>query len=219
MEGFVLPHASDSYRRQRQALLEAEEALKQQHETVARMRRELPADTEVTKDYRFSRLTDGGTEEVSLGDLFDDSGRPLIVIHFMWKPGDQAPCPMCAMWADGYAASWRHVSQRASFVAVAKQEVGTFAQLASERGWTDLPVVSSGNSDFNVDFGMQTDDGGQLPGISVFVKRDGGIFHTYTISALIGADRRRGLDHLNPTWNLFDLLPDGRGEFFPKLAY
>ena len=45
-----------------------------------------------------------------------------------------------------------------------------------------------------------------LPGISAFVKGDdGGVHHTYSTFA-------RGLDLINPAYNLLDLTPLGRQE-------
>jgi len=46
----------------------------------------------------------------------------------------------------------------------------------------------------------------ELPGLSVFVKdAENNIFHTYSCYA-------RGLDNLNPSYQLLDLLPKGRDE-------
>jgi predicted dithiol-disulfide oxidoreductase (DUF899 family) len=34
-----------------------------------------------------------------------------------------------------------------------------------------------------------------------------------------GEIKERGLDLLNPIWNVFDLTPQGRGDFYASLAY
>jgi predicted dithiol-disulfide oxidoreductase (DUF899 family) len=44
-----------------------------------------------------------------------------------------------------------------------------------------------------------------MPGISVFAREDGAIYHTYSTYA-------RGLDMLNGTYHLLDLVPKGRDE-------
>jgi len=90
-------------------------------------------------------------------------------------------------------------------------------------GWGFRWVSSLGNSfnfDYNVSFTPEQieGDGGmynfregagrgeELPGFSVFYKGDdGAIYHTYSCYA-------RGLDMLNGTYHLLDLLPKGRDE-------
>ena len=60
--------------------------------------------------------------------------------------------------------------------------------------------------------------------LNVFVKRDDGVYHTYSTELLFspsdpGQDSRH-VDAIWPLWNLFDYTPDGRGEKWnPKLAY
>ena len=67
---------------------------------------------------------------------------------------------------------------------------------------------------------METDSGAQLPGLSVFVKdADNSVRHYYTVSAIMGDDHYRGMDLLTPVWNMLDLLPGGRGDWFPSLDY
>ncbi len=56
--------------------------------------------------------------------------------------------------------------------------------------------------------------------VSVFTRDDNGsVAHFYTGTALLGPDRYRGIDLFTPVWHLFDLLPDGRGDWMPKLNY
>ena len=83
-------------------------------------------------------------------------------------------------------------------------------------------VIDLARSDFrfNNDFGVAGNrgetlvynyeraiaDAGELPGLSVFVKNGtGDVFHTYSCYA-------RGLDGLNPAYQLLDLAPKGRDE-------
>ena len=47
--------------------------------------------------------------------------------------------------------------------------------------------------------------GEEAPGLSVFTREDGAIFHTYSTYA-------RGLDMLNSAYQLLDLVPKGRDE-------
>ncbi len=91
---------------------------------------------------------------------------------------------------------------------------------ADGRGWRNLRLLSSGGTSFNRDFGMEDEDGNQLPGVSVFLKGDDGtVRHFHTLCAIMGEGHYRGMDLLSPVWNLFDLLPQGRGDWLPRLAY
>ncbi len=89
-------------------------------------------------------------------------------------------------------------------------------------GWR-FKWVSSHGSDFNQDFGVSFDKSEvdaktiaynfgtepahhtELPGLSVFIKDGGAVFHTYSTYA-------RGLDIIVGTYNLLDLAPKGRDE-------
>lgn len=220
MEKFSLDTASDGYKSRREDLRQAEIALKDQSEKVASMRRELTADTPVPEDYVFTEPTPGGEREVRLSELFDDGADTLVVFHFMWKPSDQNPCPMCTMWHDGYNAVAPHVARSTSIALVAKQDAAPLRKFADGRGWSNLRAVSSGGNSFNLDFGMEDADGNQFPGLSVFVKdKAGEIRHFYTMSAMMGDDNYRGMDLLSPVWNMLDLLPNGRGDWMPSVKY
>ena len=218
MHLFTLDGASDGYRAAREELRRAEIELKDRREKVAALRRRLPRDAPVPEDYVFGVAADGGT--VRLSQLFEADKDALLVIHFMWASDDDTPCPMCTMWADGYNAVMAHVAQKAPAVVVAKQDAGTIQAFAEKRGWRDLRIVSSGGNTFNRDFGMEDEAGHQLPGVSVFVRgNDAAPRHFYTVSALMGDDHYRGMDLYSPVWNLFDLLPEGRGDWMPRLSY
>ena len=127
---------------------------------------------------------------------------------------------MCAMWADGYNAVAPHVARKAPMVVVAKQDAAQIQDFAQERGWANLRVLSSGGTRFNRDFAMEDENETQWPGVSVFLRgRDGSVRHFYTVGAIMGDDNYRGMDLYSPVWNLFDLLPDGRGDWMPGLSY
>jgi predicted dithiol-disulfide oxidoreductase (DUF899 family) len=56
--------------------------------------------------------------------------------------------------------------------------------------------------------------------ISVFTRdKKGVIRHFYQKSALLDEKNNRGIDMLSPVWNLFDMLPSGRGDWLPKYEY
>lgn len=221
------PGASSNHRNARASLLAAETALRDQIEAVARLRRAMPEGPAVQKTYSFregpadlARNASGDMHDVALADLFRAGQPSLIVLHFMYGPKDEKPCPMCAMWADGYDAIARHVAQRVPMVLVARAPVEKLRAFARARGWEYLRLLSSSATSFNPDFHMETPTGAQMPGVTVFTRNaDGAIRHCYTQCAELAPKEGRGIDLLTPVWNLFDLLPEGRGDWMPKHAY
>jgi hypothetical protein len=49
-------------------------------------------------------------------------------------------------------------------------------------------------------------------------RADGMVSRRYTIGADFDAQNNRGIDPYSPVWNLFDLTPAGRGDWFPGTA-
>ena len=219
-----LTNESEQYQKARAELLEAEMALRDQRERVAELRRALPLDTKV-EDYLFHEgpsdlLKDSPISEVRLSDLFEDPQKPLIIYQYMFGGAQKESCPMCAMWTDGYNAIAPHLKQRVNFAIVAQGEITEFRAWARQRNWYNLRLVSSAGSSFKTDLHFQDSDEEQFPGVSVFVKsQDGSLRHFYSSSAIMKVNEYRGLDLLNPVWNLLDLTPDGRGDWLPSVAY
>ena len=221
-----LDQASAAYRAKRDELLAAEIALKDQRERVAELRRALPPGPVVETDYTFKEgprdLADGDPAkivEVRLSELFQPGQLSLIVDHMMFDPAHDNACPMCALWADGYDGIARHVADRAAFVVVAKAPIEKLRAWGHARGWRDLRLLSAHETSFNQDF-LVEQQAAQLPAVSVFTKaEDGTIRHHYTSQASLTFTHHRGIDLMNPVWHLFDLLPEGRGDWFPKHDY
>jgi predicted dithiol-disulfide oxidoreductase (DUF899 family) len=226
MSRFVFADESADYQQRRAELLAAELALKDQVERVAALRRALPLGMRVP-DYVFregpmdlSRNDPADFRDVRLADLFTDGHDTLIIDHLMFAAADPEPCVMCSMWADGYSAVTPHVMQRASFALVAKAEISKLRGFARQRGWDHIRLLSSHDNTFNRDFGMENDDGTQNPGLSVFTRTpDGAVYHRYTIGANFDEHNNRGIDPYSPVWNLFDLMPQGRGDWYPNHDY
>ena len=130
---------STQYQTAREALRQAEIELKEQREAVAALRRDLPPGP-VLQDYAFgygnddSAAGDDAEPQVRLSALFRQGCSSLAVIHFMYKPEDQAPCPMCTMWADGYNAVMSHLDQHLPVVMVAKAPVARLRAHGRNRG-------------------------------------------------------------------------------------
>src|SRR6266853_2369193 len=166
---------TEEYRILRDQLLEAEIALKDQTERVAVLRRKLPAGPPVETDYVFREgpadIRDESPEnfrDVRLSELFAPGKDSLIIDHMMWAANDKLPCPMCNMWADGYAAIAAHVGNKVNFALVAKAELAALREWARRRGWDKSRLLSSHDNTFNGDFLMEEESGRQRPGVSVF---------------------------------------------------
>jgi predicted dithiol-disulfide oxidoreductase (DUF899 family) len=191
-------------------------ALKDHVERVAAMRRALPPGPLVKEDYVFKE----GTRKVRLSQLFRRGRNELLIYHFMYAPDDEKPCRMCNMWADGYNAIAKHVGDRADIVLVAKAPAQKFRTWGKARGWDNIRLLSSYGTTFNTDFNAEDGDGDQWPTISVFTKdKKGAIRHFYQKFAAMDEKNNRGIDLLSPVWNLFDLLPSGRDDWYPNYSY
>jgi predicted dithiol-disulfide oxidoreductase (DUF899 family) len=213
------PDESPEYHKLREELLEAEVALRDQRERVAELRRRLPQDT-VIPDETFARIRDGREEPVTLSELFEQPGRPLVLVHFMFGKAQERPCPMCTSWADGYDGVVPHLRQRVNFAVLAAADAGAFEAYGRMRGWRHLSLVSAAGSGLKHRLGFEDESGAQQPGVSVFTRRDdGALVHTYSVCAWLGEAGYRGMDLLNPLWHFLDLTPEGRGDFMPSKSY
>jgi predicted dithiol-disulfide oxidoreductase (DUF899 family) len=209
---------SDEYRRQRDELRVAELDLIDHVERVAALRRKLPSDT-VVDDYELVDAASGNS--VRLSQLFSAPDRTLILYHFMYGKAQTEPCPLCTMWIDGYNAAAPHVAQNVDFAVVAAAEPAAISAHAAARGWSNLRLLSAGDSRFKYDLGSEEADGTQTEWISVFTRGDDGtVRHLYSKGAQMADDRReRGIDLLTPVWHLLDLTPHGRPDWYPELSY
>ena len=199
----------------KKALLAEEIALKDHVERVAAMRRTIPLGPPLIKEYSFTN--DAGAT-VALSELFGDKD-DLIVYHLMFAPDDAAPCPMCSMWIDGLNAVAPHIRQRSAFAVIAKAPIEKLRTFAAQRGWDRVRVLSSNGTDFQRDYDVENALGEQMPAISAFHRKEGNIYHFYQKFAELDENNNRGIDLYSPVWNLFDLLPGGRGDWYPNHDY
>jgi predicted dithiol-disulfide oxidoreductase (DUF899 family) len=214
------PGESENYREARNKLLEAEIHLRKQLESVAALRRQLPAGGRIPQDYVFE--DDAG--QVRLSQLFKPGQPSLIIYNFMFGPAMAQPCTSCTSILDGLNGTAPHVMDRVAFAVVAKSPMQRIREFARERGWNNLRLVSSASNSYNLDYHGEREDGSQWPMLNVFVKRADAIHHFYGTELLFapsepGQDGRH-VDLIWPLWNLFDLTPEGRGtKWYPKLRY
>ena len=197
----------------RTALLDKEKQLSRLRDEIAADRRALPW-TEVTTNYEF----EGPDGTQSLSDLFAGKSQ-LITYHFMYGSDQAEGCKSCSFWADQYDTVNLHIGERdVAMAVISRGPWQQFADFKQRMGWQFTWLSSAGNS-FNQDYHVSFDSPGEgyynyattgvgeeMPGLSVFYKDDDGrIFHTYSCYS-------RGLDALNATYQMLDLVPKGRDE-------
>ena len=238
MEHLAYPNESAEYRTARNALLDAEMALRRQVEEVAALRRALPPGGVVAQDYVFERI--GALhrpEQVKLSELFE--GKPSLILYsFMYGPERDLPCPGCTHLLDGLDGAARHVPQRVPMWIVAKSPIARLVAWAQERGWDHLRFLSTAGNGYDADYfgdtsgfspamraerGLKDGENWDETMFNVF-RKDGDTIRHFWGNELVFAPEEPGQHHragdlVDPVWGLLDLTPEGRGDFFPKLAY
>ena len=221
--GVTFPGESQEYRAARNKLLEAETELRGHIENVARLRRDLPDGGELKEDYLFHEIVEGEEREVRFSDLFGEFDT-LFAYSFMYGPDMKAACPSCTSFIDGLNGQAQHIGQRISMVIVGKHDARTLQDFADHRGWNNLRLVSSAGTTYNADYHGEI-EGRQMTMANIFARSgaDAPIRHFWGSELgfepwMEGAESRH-IDLAWPVWNIFDLCPDGRGDFSPALAY
>jgi predicted dithiol-disulfide oxidoreductase (DUF899 family) len=211
------PNESADYRRAREKLLAEEIELRRHIERVAELRRALPPGGAVTKDYSFEG--EGGA--ATLSDLF--GGKETLVIYsYMLGPQREKPCPMCTSFMATWETKLPDIEQRVAFVFVARSPIARLIEAKKARGWTRHRIYSDASGDYTRDYVSAA--GADVPGYSVFTRRDGSIRHFWSAemgpsTADPGQDPR-GAPDLDPLWTILDTTPEGRGaDWYPRLSY
>jgi predicted dithiol-disulfide oxidoreductase (DUF899 family) len=207
----------------RKELLAKEKELSRLRDALSAERRRLPM-VKVEKAYIFQR-PDG---PASLEELFG-AHRQLILYHFMFDPAWDEGCKSCSHFMDNAAGAVVHLAERdTAFVVVSRAPIQKIESFRKRMGWS-FPWLSSFGTDFNYDFHVTLDrargsleynytsaaglvragklwtDQGELPGLSVFLREGGSVFHTYSTY-------QRGLDLPLNTYNFLDFTFLGRQE-------
>lgn len=197
----------------RKELLTKEKEFSKLRDELSTARRALPW-RKLQTEYEFESSQGKST----LADLFAGKSQ-LITYHFMYAPGWEDGCKSCSFWADQYDTINLHIGQRdVSLAVISRAPWQDFQSFKERMGWQFnwlSSAANSFNSDFNVSFPDQetgfynyreTGVMEELPGLSVFIRDEAGdIFHTYSCYS-------RGLDPLNATYQMLDLVPNGRDE-------
>ncbi|MBD3168869.1 MAG: DUF899 domain-containing protein [candidate division Zixibacteria bacterium] len=184
----------------KKAIENLEDKLMEAKKQLVELRRTLPR--QEIDDYQF---IDGGNNPVKLSELFG-SHKELILIHNMGKN-----CAYCTLWADEFNGMIDHLENRAGFVVVSSDSPEEQKEFAQSRGWR-FKMVSALNSSFTKDMGFET-DGKYLPGVSTFIKEANGKIYRAAYDTFGPGDNYCGI------WHLFELLPEGPGEWSPRFKY
>ena len=213
--GARFPNESDEYRRARTALLVEEIELRRHIERVSAQRRALPPGGAVEKVYRF----EGEAGPVTLAELFRDKDT-LIIYSYMFGPQRAKPCPMCTSFMASLEGKVPDIEQCVALAMIARSPIERLVAAKAERGWTQLPVYSNGDGAFTRDYVSAED--ADVPGYTVFTRRDGVIRHFYSaeMSESDPGQDPRGAPDPDPLWHLLDTTPEGRRtDWYPKLSY
>ena len=221
-----LTNETAEYLAERETLRLAEIELMIHQERVAALRRSLPQGSPL-KDYEFVEgpanldAGDKPLKSVRLSELFTATGRPLVIYHLMYGEKQTEPCPMCTMWIDGFNGVAQHIAQNIDFAIVAAAEPIELRNHARARGWHKLRLLSASSSTFKLDLGSEDAEGVQDSTVSVFTKGgDDTVRHFYTAHPRMAPEfKERGIDALAPVWNLMDLTPQGRKQWYASLDY
>lgn len=159
-------------------------------------------DPEPIQDYVLETLD--GSKRVS--DYFGDHDT-LFLVHNMGSH-----CVYCTVWADGFNGVIDHLRDRAGFVLTSPESPSKQQEFANSRGWR-FPIASVGNSSLPLDLGYYHESGEALPGVSVLRRNEDGTLTRVTHTPFGPGDSYCAV------FNLFDLIPEGPGDWQPKFAY
>lgn len=207
----------DEWLAARTELLRGEKAHTKEYDRLNARRRRLPM-VKVEKEYRFN----GSDGEKTLEELFAGQVQ-LITYHFMFDPTWEKGCDGCTDYINALGDLSALAKRNTNMVLVSRAPHEKLTAYQKEQGWT-IPWYSSGNTDFNYDFGVTLDPSRgpvtynyrvdekvekstEMPGTSVFFKVGKDVFHTYSTFA-------RGGESLTDSYRLLDITPYGRQEDF-----
>lgn len=211
------PNESAEYRTARNRLLAEEIELRRHIERVAEQRRALPMGGQVPREFEF--VSEIGP--VRFSGLFGDKDT-LMVYSMMYGPERKAPCPMCTSFLNSWNGTAINLRERVAMVVTARSPIERLLDYKRQRGFANLPFVSDMSGDYTRTY-VNADDA-DVPGFSVFTRRDGTVFHYYTGEMSGGmadpGQDPRGAPDADPLWLMLDLTPEGRGtDWYPKLEY
>jgi predicted dithiol-disulfide oxidoreductase (DUF899 family) len=219
----------DEWLTARLRLLDQEKAAMRAQDAVTAERQRLPM-VRMDKEYTF----ESPAGKASLGDLFEGR-RQLIVYHFMWNDDWEDGCPSCSYAVDNVGRLGHLHASDTTFALVSRAPLAKIERWKARMGWT-IPWYSSAGGDFNYDFHVTNDESvapveynykdratmereglgyavhGDAQALSVFVRDDEAVFHTYSTYG-------RGAEVMLSTYHYLDLTPLGRQRYVNEFPY
>jgi predicted dithiol-disulfide oxidoreductase (DUF899 family) len=218
---------SEEYLTKREELRLAEIESMKLRERAAELRRQLPPGA-IIEDYAFIEgpadlnAGDTPTRTVRLSELFTRQDRPVVIYQFMYGKRQTSPCPMCTLVIDSLNGVAHHLAQNVNLAIVGAADAPALRAHARRQGWNNLRLLSTGEgSTFKYDLGGEDREGNQDSTITVLTRDpDGTLRHFYSGHPQMAHDiKERGLDLLSPVYNVLDLTPQGRGEWYASFDY
>jgi predicted dithiol-disulfide oxidoreductase (DUF899 family) len=129
---------------------------------------------------------------------------------------------MCTSFLSSWNGTAINLRERVAMAVTACSAIGRLLEYKKQRGFSNLSFFSDMSGHYTRAY--VSPEEADVPGFSVFSRRDGVIRHFYSGEmngemADPGQDPRGGPD-LDPLWLMLDLTPEGRGtDWYPKLDY
>ena len=153
-------------------------------------------------DYTF---LDTNNNAILLSDLFGEK-EELIIVFYM---GIQ--CKYCTLWADNYNGISAPLKDRAAFAVVSHETAEIQNKIKEYRAW-NFNMYSRTKNTFAQDLGFTNDEGGPMPGVASFIKKEGNIFLHHR--SYFGPG-----DNYCNMWDFVSILPRGINKWEPKINY
>ena len=128
------------------------------------------------------------------------------------------PCPSCTGILDQIDAAVPHYEAAGkSFAVVAKTSLDRLLDVARDRNWRNMRLLSANDTTFKRDYLSEDEHGAQVPIMTVFKRETDGTIRLFWASELTYAPSDPGQDPraigtLETFWNMIDL---GSGEVGP----
>ena len=176
---------------------------------------------------------------MKLSELFAPGKDTLAIYSFMFGPERAEPCPGCTHFLDAADGAALHAAERINFVVVAKSPLKRLLDLAKQRGWQHLRLLSTAGNTYDRDYygdstalseamrdqqEFKPGEEWDMPILNVFRREEDGTIRHFWASELLYVPAEPGQEYrhndlLDPLWNMFDVTPEGRGDFHPKVHY
>jgi predicted dithiol-disulfide oxidoreductase (DUF899 family) len=198
------PNESSAYREARNKLLAEEIELRRHIAAVAQQRRALPLGGEIPEEYTVT----GPNGSLKFSELFGNKNT-LLVYSMMFGPQRKRPCPMCTSMLESWEGAARNFQQKATLAVFARSPYERLEEWMNERSWKNLKLYSDLDGAYTRTYVSPED--ADMPGMNVFTKRDGRIYHFWAPEMNMemndpGQDPR-GAPDPDSLWTMLDMTP------------